>query len=88
MLSLNASIPWFDPRVGKVTIQPIWVKLLALPLEFWNDHMLMRIGNSIGGFPGIDERTEISVMKIVEFILVRIDLELGLPKNVEVVVRS
>ncbi|KAF7803957.1 hypothetical protein G2W53_043068 [Senna tora] len=38
-------------------ISPVWVKLESLPLEFYEQPILYRVGNAIGEFIGVDEAT-------------------------------
>ncbi|KAF7845606.1 uncharacterized protein G2W53_002511 [Senna tora] len=48
----------FNPSQKPIgAIAPVWVKLHGLPLEFYNQLILVKIGNSMGEFIGIDEAT-------------------------------
>lgn len=45
------------------SLMPIWVHLPRLPLEYWNDDSFMVIGNSLGTYMGVSEKTqELSLM--------------------------
>ena len=35
-------------------LAPVWVRLLSLPLEYWDERVLKSIGNSFGHFVVVD----------------------------------
>jgi len=71
---LKKLVKLFNHWVEKTSMQPIWVKLLALPLEFWNGYMMKSIEDNIGVFLGIGEISKSLVMRYVSRILVKMDL--------------
>jgi hypothetical protein len=81
---LKKLVNLFDPWVEKTSTQPIWVKLLALPLEFWNGSMKKSIEDNIGVLLGIDERSRSLVMRYVARFLVKMDFREKLLENVQI----
>ncbi|KAF7824313.1 uncharacterized protein G2W53_022457 [Senna tora] len=58
------------------TFTPVWIKLEGLPIEYFDPNILIRVGNSIGKFIGIDGHTHnLSIAKHA-----RICVLLDLPK--------
>jgi hypothetical protein len=55
LLTLKIWSPHFDPRIEWSTTQPIWDKLLGLPLEFWSLDVFSAIENSSGTFLEVDD---------------------------------
>ena len=47
-----------DPMKELNRMAPVWVRLLGLPLEFWDERILKSIGNSFGLFVVIDKVTQ------------------------------
>lgn len=58
ILSIRLWEPRFCPSTASTdTYSPVWVRLIELPVEYFNPHLLVPIGNSIGTFLGADEPT-------------------------------
>ncbi|KAF7828542.1 reverse transcriptase [Senna tora] len=58
LLSIKPWQPGFSTETEDSSIfSLVWVKLVGLPIEFFNLNALIRIGNSIGQFLGIDAPT-------------------------------
>ncbi|KAI5649545.1 hypothetical protein M9H77_35550 [Catharanthus roseus] len=47
-LTVNKWQPNFRPFMDAISSTMIWVRLPGLPIEFFNDHLLMRVDNSTG----------------------------------------
>ena len=81
-LLLKPWSPLFDASRERVDVLPIWVRLLALPLHFWDMYHFKRIGDILGTFLEADlSFVETKVMK-VERILVNINLREGLEESI------
>jgi len=52
----------------------IWVKLLALPMELWEEDILKSIGNNIGMYMDIGEKTKNKEHTIVAIICIQWDI--------------
>ncbi|KAF7831918.1 Retrovirus-related Pol polyprotein from transposon TNT 1-94 [Senna tora] len=66
------------------TFTPVWIKLEGLPIEFFDPNILIRIGNSIGKFIGIDGQTHnLSIAKHAR-ICVLLDLSKVLPNLITI----
>ncbi|KAF7821857.1 uncharacterized protein G2W53_027312 [Senna tora] len=57
LLSICPWFPLFNPSSKIGIYSPIWIRLENLPLEFYNHQVLIRIGNSLGSFLGMDAAT-------------------------------
>lgn len=75
---LNPWHPMFDASRERVDTIPIWVWLPALPLHFWDQYHLHRIGNIMGVFLEADLSFLETHMKQVGRILVNINIREGL----------
>ncbi|KAF7811857.1 hypothetical protein G2W53_032833 [Senna tora] len=65
-LSVRPWCPGFKPeKFLSSFITPAWVRLEGLPMEYYHPNILIKIGNLVGKFLGIDDRTHnlISVME-------------------------
>lgn len=51
------------------TVVPVWVKLPQLPLLYFNPAYLQRIGNSIGSFLRVDEKSRCRTSCMLESVL-------------------
>ncbi|KAI5673346.1 hypothetical protein M9H77_13710 [Catharanthus roseus] len=49
--------PNFNPAMGKTTKTTLWVRLSGLPLDYYGQEILTRIGNHLWKFLKIDART-------------------------------
>ena len=50
MLMLSRWKPRFSPNWDLFSLVPIWVRLLELPLEYWDEGVFIWIGDYIGHF--------------------------------------
>ena len=82
-LYLNKWTPDFDPSQDVSSDVPIWVRLPHLPLHCWNLESLEIIGNNLGKFIDRDER---KYQYACTRICVEVDLEIGLPKAIQLIV--
>ncbi|XP_057872573.2 uncharacterized protein LOC131078814 [Cryptomeria japonica] len=53
-LTLSKWKPGFDPSADLLRLALVWIRLLGLPLEFWDDTIFRWIGNSFGQFVVVD----------------------------------
>lgn len=61
---------------------PVWLRLHGLPLHFWNNKVLISIGNSMGKFLKMDEDRAIRQIFTFARIYVEVDLSQGLPNHI------
>ncbi|XP_042484213.1 uncharacterized protein LOC122064561 [Macadamia integrifolia] len=52
----------------------VWVRFLDLPLEYWNENVLLSILNVVGHLVGLDRRTREGVMELFARVLVDVDI--------------
>ena len=78
----------FDPLRERVTKHHLWVLLLHLPFPLWSLHTLEGIANTIGRFVAVDEDFHLSFDKRVARGLVKLDISLGLPAEVEILCKD
>ncbi|KAF7820958.1 reverse transcriptase [Senna tora] len=58
LLSIKLWSPAFNPELEQSPIlSPVWIKLNHLPIEFFNPQILVKIGNTLGTFLGVDAST-------------------------------
>lgn len=77
--------PMFDASRERVDTIPIWVRLPVLPLHFWSELHLRRIGNILGTFLEADLSFLESHVKQVARILVNINIREGLSETINLV---
>ena len=74
--------PWtpdFDPVHVSVTITPVWVILLNLPLHFWSDATLRAIGNYLRKFVAADTDQAQKSLATYAHICIEVDISEGFP---------
>ncbi|KAH9291319.1 hypothetical protein KI387_043490, partial [Taxus chinensis] len=94
--------PWFFGRAGLFmkpwhtmfkaeelpSVAPVWVRLFGLPAEYWNQHVFMEIGNSLGTYM----MTADASLKLEQMIYARIcvlmDLNQPLPQKISLAVED
>ncbi|KAF7839279.1 reverse transcriptase [Senna tora] len=70
--------------VKRFSSSPVWIKLEGLPIELFAPNILIRIGNSIGKFIGIDGNTHnMSIAKHAR-ICVLLDLSNATPSHISI----
>ena len=74
--------PLFDAIKERVDIVPVWVRLPALPLHFWDLYHFRRIGDMLGTFLEVDLSFLETREKKVARILVNINLREGLAESI------
>ena len=74
--------PLFDASKERVDVIPIWVRLPALPLHFWDLYHFRRIGDILGTFLEADLSYLETNEKKVAHILVNINLREGLAEYI------
>ena len=72
----------FDLVHASVTITPVWVKLLNLPIHFWSIEALKEIWNALGKFVAVDGDQIQKGMATYVRICIEVDLSEGLPKKI------
>jgi len=75
--------PLFDASRERVDIIPIWVRLPALPLQFWEEEHFQSIGNLLGEFLESDKSYLDSKQRKMARILVKINVREGLGDEVD-----
>ena len=82
-LYLNKWTPNFDPSQDVPFVVPVWVRLPHLPLHCWNLESLEIIGNKLGKYIDRAERKD---QYACARICVEVDLEIGLPEAIQLIV--
>ena len=82
-LYLNKWNPDFDLNQDVPSVAPVWVRLLHLPLNYWNLESLEAIGNTLGKYIDRVERRE---QYTCARICVEVDLEVGFPEAIKFIV--
>ena len=52
--------PWkeqFNTDKENLMIVLVWIKMYSLPMEYWKEEILMDIGNTLGNFVKVSEKT-------------------------------
>ena len=71
-------MPLFDADSEQMDRRAIWVRLIGLPLEFWNPASLKDLGNAIGTYLEADFSYLQTQRRAVVQILVSIDIRIEL----------
>jgi len=75
--------PMFDASIERVDIIPIWVRMPALPLQYWNEFHLRGIGNMLGTCLDVDLSFLKTHVKQVARVLVSINIREGLAETIK-----
>ena len=70
--------PTFDAKREWVDEEPIWVRLPCLPMQYWNTHRFVEIGNILGSDVEADMSFEVIGLMTVALILFQINMQKGL----------
>jgi hypothetical protein len=62
-----------------------WVKLPRLPLQCWTNKILRNLGDSIGKTLDVNYSHKTSSLRMVENILVEVDIKEGLVDNIKII---
>jgi hypothetical protein len=68
----------FYVKCERVDEEPIWVRLPSLPMQYWNTHQFVAIGNIMGSYLEADISFEVTGLMKVAHILFLINLRKGL----------
>ena len=77
--------PWtpnFDASRERVDVVPIWVRLPALPRQYWTEEHLSSIGNILGTFLEADLSFKVMKLRRVARILVNLNVREGLYEEI------
>ncbi|KAJ8764835.1 hypothetical protein K2173_010300 [Erythroxylum novogranatense] len=74
MLSVMKWRPNFDPFVASIDKATVWVRISLLPVEYYDQLILTRIGNKLGKTMRVDKSTEASTRAKYARISVEVDL--------------
>jgi len=74
--------PLFDASIERVDIIPIWVRMPALPLQYWSEFHLRGIGNMLGTCLEVDLSFLKTHIKQVARVLVSINIREGLAETI------
>ena len=69
--------PWkeqFNPETEDMTVAPVWIRLFSLPGEYWDMDTLKDIGNTLGEFIKVAEKTRVQRYTSFSRICVYLDL--------------
>lgn len=77
--------PMFDASREQVDVIPIWVRLPALPFQYWNEKYFRIIGNKLGEFLEADNSYLETRQRKVARILVNINVREGLGEELDLV---
>ena len=64
----------FDPMIEHFQLHHMWVLLLGLPMNMWNEGSLRAIGDALGRFITLDYMTLENSARKVGRILVEVDI--------------
>jgi len=76
--------PFFDSKLEKVVMEPIWVRLPGFPMELWKEARFAEVGNYLGEYICADYSFKESGIYTVAKIMVKIDLRLGLTTEITI----
>ncbi|KAF7814603.1 reverse transcriptase [Senna tora] len=77
-------VPCFNPASAiHEAFSSVWVRLTNLPIEFFNPGVLVRIGNAMGSFLGMDEPTHSLTLARYARICVLVDLKKKIPSAID-----
>ena len=79
---INGSLD-FDLTQDVPSAVSVWVRLPHLPLHCWNQESLVAIGNTLGKFIDVAKRRD---QYSCALIYVEVDIEVGLPKAIKIIV--
>lgn len=77
VINLMPWVPNFQPLLHKIKTALIWIHLLGLPLEYWNEDFITNLAAKIGKLLKMDERA--STHNRGNFVRVCIKLNLEKP---------
>jgi len=76
--------PFFYVKMERVDVVLVWVQLPSLPMQFWNIACFSTIGRRLSNFLEDNYSFEEMRLMIVAKILVRMDLRLGILKEMKI----
>ncbi|KAK9166109.1 hypothetical protein Scep_001300 [Stephania cephalantha] len=82
-VSVQGWKPTFNPLNAKFSTMPVWVRILRLPIEMYDEDIIKCIGAMIGKFVKMNYSTLFTTKGRFAQIYVEIDIELPLIPNVE-----
>lgn len=77
--------PWkerFNLETEDMKVAPVWIRMFSLPSEFWDLETLQDIGNSLGEFVKVSEKTKLQRYISYARICVYMDLSKELPEAI------
>ncbi|KAL8485233.1 hypothetical protein ACS0TY_027509 [Phlomoides rotata] len=75
LLRLQRWVQDFNPYKVSSSIAQVWIRILELPLEYWNTNILTALASAIGTVIKLDERTASRSMGRFARVLVELDLK-------------
>ncbi|XP_031381852.1 uncharacterized protein LOC116196325 [Punica granatum] len=81
-LTMRLWEPCFRPSKATFSAVAIWVRLPELPIEFYSEKLLSKLGNRIGPLLRIDSRTYLGVRGKYARLCVQVDLTKPLPTTI------
>lgn len=74
--------PLFDPEREQIGAGPLWVRLPGLPLQYWSEEALIKIGNALGTYLDHDRTYVESKKQTLARVLVHLDTREGLEEKI------
>lgn len=74
--------PLFDLEREQIGAGPLWVRLPRLPLHYWSEDVLIRIGNALGSYLHHDRTFVESKNRTLARVLVQLDTREGLEEKI------
>lgn len=74
--------PLFDPEREQIGAGPLWVRLPGLPLQYWSEEVLTRIGNALGTSLDHDRSYVETKKRTLARVLVHLDTRDGLEEKI------
>jgi len=66
-----------------LTIAPVWIRLYSLLIEFWDDQILVDIGNTLGTFVKSSEQMKVGRYTTYARICIYLDLSKPIPESIK-----
>jgi hypothetical protein len=81
-------MPLFDPNDVGSYVNPIWIKMLVLPMEWWSSKGFIAVGDCLGLTLTIDEIYKSNTRHTMDRFLVNLKIKYGILEFVDLVCGS
>ncbi|KAL8488288.1 hypothetical protein ACS0TY_024530 [Phlomoides rotata] len=75
LLRLQRWVQDFNPYKVSTSVAQVWIRISKLPLEYWNNNIIMALASAVGTVIKLDERTASRSMGRFARVLVELDLK-------------